>query len=145
MQNPHVMLPEAAKKVRYLRSDFKRRMEADGKAMSPEERCVFLISQRPSPIVLTHSQRIYVHDNMWLKPYLYNNPTMLLLACFFLRLKTALYCVTFFFFLVLFSLSPFWFGETKHAKRVSANYRRTWRKIVSVINQSTMGYGKACV
>lgn len=38
-QNQHVMLPEAAKKVRYLRSDFKRRMEADGKNMSPEERC----------------------------------------------------------------------------------------------------------
>eukprot|EP00904_Undaria_pinnatifida_P013926 jgi/Undpi1/9664/HiC_scaffold_27.g12120.m1 len=41
-QNQHVMLPEAAKKVRYLRSDFKRRMEADGKTMSPEERVAAL-------------------------------------------------------------------------------------------------------
>lgn len=39
VQNQHVMLPEAAKKVRFLRSDFKRRMEADGKAMTPEQRC----------------------------------------------------------------------------------------------------------
>lgn len=37
-QNQHVMLPEAAKKVRFLRSDFKRRMEADGKTMTPDER-----------------------------------------------------------------------------------------------------------
>lgn len=41
-QNQHVMLPEAAKKVRYLRSDFKRRMEADGKTMTPEERVAAL-------------------------------------------------------------------------------------------------------
>lgn len=38
-QNELVMLPEAAKKVRFLRSDFKRRMEADGKTMTPDERC----------------------------------------------------------------------------------------------------------
>jgi hypothetical protein len=36
--NQHVMLPEAAKKIRYLRSDFKRRMEAEGKAMAPADR-----------------------------------------------------------------------------------------------------------
>ncbi|CAM9618906.1 unnamed protein product [Ascophyllum nodosum] len=41
-QNQHVMLPEAAKKVRFLRSDFKRRMEADGKGMSPEDRVAAL-------------------------------------------------------------------------------------------------------
>lgn len=43
VQNQHVMLPEAAKKVRFLRSDFKRRMEADGKTMTPDERCVVVL------------------------------------------------------------------------------------------------------
>ncbi|CAM9805182.1 unnamed protein product [Ectocarpus sp. 4 AP-2014] len=37
-QNQHVMLPEAAKKVRFLRSDFKRRMDEGGKTMTPDER-----------------------------------------------------------------------------------------------------------
>lgn len=37
------MLPEAAKKVRFLRSDFKRRMEADGKTMTPDERYAALL------------------------------------------------------------------------------------------------------
>ncbi|CAN0145968.1 unnamed protein product [Scytosiphon promiscuus] len=41
-QNELVMLPEAAKKVRFLRSDFKRRMEADGKTMTPDERVAAL-------------------------------------------------------------------------------------------------------
>lgn len=37
-QNQHVMLPDAAKKIRYIRSEYKRRMEAEGKTMSPAER-----------------------------------------------------------------------------------------------------------
>jgi hypothetical protein len=37
-QNQHVMLPEAAKKIRFLRSEFRRRMEAEGKEMPPAER-----------------------------------------------------------------------------------------------------------
>ncbi|KAG5191142.1 pyrimidine 5'-nucleotidase-domain-containing protein [Tribonema minus] len=36
--NQHVMLPEAAKKIRYLRSTFKRQMETEGKAMAPADR-----------------------------------------------------------------------------------------------------------
>ncbi|CBN75751.1 Cytosolic 5\'-nucleotidase III-like protein A (cN-III-like protein A) [Ectocarpus siliculosus] len=41
-QNQHVMLPEAAKKVRFLRSDFKRRMDEGGKTMTPDERVAAL-------------------------------------------------------------------------------------------------------
>ncbi len=37
-QNQHVMLPEAAKKIRYLRTDFQRRMKVEGKSMSNAER-----------------------------------------------------------------------------------------------------------
>ncbi|CAM9237205.1 unnamed protein product [Chrysoparadoxa australica] len=37
-QNQHVMLPDAAKKIRFLRSDFRRRMETEGKTMTPAER-----------------------------------------------------------------------------------------------------------
>eukprot|EP01084_Bolivina_argentea_P106639 190780_1 len=37
-QNQHVMLPEAAKKIRYLRTDFRRHMDVEGKSMSHLER-----------------------------------------------------------------------------------------------------------